>query len=152
MKRISVRFERDESLEEIEILVRAPERDAEVASLLERLSEGPPDALTATDAGGVQCRILVGDVVSLSVSGNQTQLVTEKGSYTLRQTLQSLESALDARQFVRISRYELVNLRKIRKFDFTLSGTLRLELAGGTETWASRRCIPAIRKRLTGKE
>ena len=66
--------------------------------------------------------------------------------------IHSLKSALDAQRFVRISRYELVNLDMVRKFDFTLGGTLRLELAGGMETWASRRCIPAIRARLKGKE
>ncbi len=33
----------------------------------------------------------------------------------------------------------------------TISGTLRLELEGGMETWASRRCIPEIRRRLKGK-
>ena len=47
---------------------------------------------------------------------------------------------------------EIVNLDKVLRYDFTLAGTLRLELTGGIETWASRRCIPVIRKRLQGKE
>ena len=59
---------------------------------------------------------------------------------------------LDKKHFLRISRFEIVNLNKVLRYDFTLAGTLRLELAGGIETWASRRCIPAIRKRLLGKE
>ena len=63
----------------------------------------------------------------------------------------SLEDILDKQRFVRISRYEIVNLEKILKYDFTVAGTLRIELTGGMETWASRRCIPAIRRRLTGK-
>lgn len=152
MKKLNVRFECDPSLEDIEVTVRASERDAEAEALLERLSGLPPDLLTVADAAGALCRIAPDDAVSVSVTGKQIQIVTENGSYTARQSLQSLEAALDGQKFVRISRYELVNLDMVRKFDFTLGGTLRLELAGGMETWASRRCIPAIRARLKGKE
>lgn len=75
-------------------------------------------------------------------------IITSDGSYYLRQTLQGLEEKVDGRRFVRISRYELVNLDRVRRYDFTVAGTLRVELEGGMETWASRRCIPAIRKYL----
>jgi DNA-binding LytR/AlgR family response regulator len=92
------------------------------------------------------------DVVSVSVTGKQAQIVTEEGRYTVRQSLQSLESELDPDRFLRVSRHELVNMDKVERYDFTVNGTLRLELAGGMETWASRRCIPAIRRRLNGKE
>ena len=63
----------------------------------------------------------------------------------------SIESQLDAWTFLRISRHEIINTDKIRKYDFTVSGMPRLELAGGIETWVARRCIPALRKRLKGK-
>lgn len=152
MREIRARFERDEALEHIDVLVRAPERDAAVNALLERISGETPCILTAAGTDGALCKLAADDVVMISVTGKQTHLVTEDATYTLRQPLQSVEEMLDARRFIRISRYELVNLDKIRKYDFTLAGTLRLELAGGMETWASRRCIPAIRARLNGKE
>ena len=151
MKKIRISFERDTALEEIEVLIRASERSEEVERLMVRLSGCPPDTLTVTDADGALRRIPEHEIVSVSVTGKQAQIVTEEGSFTARQSLQSIESALDAQRFVRISRYELVNLDKVLKYDFTLGGTLRLELAGGMETWASRRCIPAIRARLNGK-
>ena len=69
----------------------------------------------------------------------------------MRQSLHDFEKKLDADNYVGISRYEIINLDKVRKFDFTLGGTLRLELAGGMETWASRRNIPLIRKKLLKK-
>ena len=152
MREIKVRFERDETLQHTDVLIRAPERDAEINALIGRISGEAPDMLTAAGADGALCQIAADDVVTVCANGKQTQLVKESASSTLRQTLQSVEDALDAQKFVRISRYELVNIGKIRKYDFTLAGTLRRELAGGMETWASRRCIPAIRKRLNGKE
>ena len=150
MRKIEVRFETDPSLDRIEVLVRGPERDGEAEALMERIAGRPPAALTAAGEDGVLHRLAPEDVISVSVEKNNTQLVTEDGRYFLRQTLQSLETELDTR-FVRISRYELVNLDKVIRYDFTVAGTLRLELTGGMETWASRRCIPAIRKRLMRK-
>lgn len=152
MKEIRARFERDEALEHIDVLVRAPERDAEVNALFERMTGAPPDTLTAAGPEGALCKLAVDDIVMVSVNGKHTRLVTEDESYTVRQALQSIESALPVQKFVRVSRYELVNIEKVRKYDFTLAGTLRLELSGGMETRASRRCIPAIRARLNGKE
>ena len=93
------------------------------------------------------------EIILVSVEGKLVSLTASDGScWFTRQSLQSLEDALDKSRFARISRYELVNLNQVQRYDFTVAGTLRIELADGTETWASRRCIPAIRRRLIGKE
>jgi DNA-binding LytR/AlgR family response regulator len=66
--------------------------------------------------------------------------------------MQDAETMLNPSWFLRISRYEIVNLRKVKYFDFSVSGSLYINLENGRETWASRRFIPAIKKRLQGKE
>ena len=152
MDKLSVRFERDPSLDHIDVVVRAPEQDAAVTELMDKLSGNPPDTLTVFDGYGNIRSLRAEDIILASVDGKLVNVVTADGSWYTRRTLQSLEEALDPRRFVRISRYELVNIGKVVRFDFTIGGTLRLELMGGMETWASRRCIPAIRRRLTGKE
>ncbi len=146
-------FEQDPSLDNIEITVRAPERDEETDRLIGQitaLSGTEPEKMTVTGEDGSLIRIRTADIVLLSVSGKKVHIVTDRDRYTVRQPLQSLEEGLASKRFVRISRYEIVNLDKVVKFDFTLGGTLRLELAGGMETWASRRNIPLIRKKLAG--
>lgn len=152
MRKIKIRFQREPDEREIDVLIRASERDAEVDALIRRISGKPPDGLTVKDSGGALVELAPEQIILISVRGNQLQIETEGGSYTLRQTLQSVERGLTGRSFLRISRHELVNMDKVQKYDFTVNGTLRLELAGGMETWASRRCIPAIRRRLNGKE
>lgn len=152
MKEIRVRFEQDASLDRIDVLVRAAERDREVEAVMARTAGREPVLLTVTNAEGVQRVIPAADVLLISVNGKRVDVVAEDGRYLARTSLQSMESNLGCEQFLRISRYELVNLAKVVKYDFTLDGTLRLELSGGVETWASRRCIPAIRRRLNGKE
>lgn len=148
MKEVSIRFEAAPALDRIEVLIRAPAEDEQVAAIRRRLSEFASETLVVFDRHEVRRLIAVEDVVSVSVNDKLVSVTTESGSYFTRQPLHKLEAALSGARFVRISRYELVNLAKVRRFDFTLAGTLRLELAGGTETWASRRCIPEIRRRL----
>ena len=150
MKKINCRFIPDGDAELIEVTVRAREYDAEIKALMDRIRDGGSEAITVTDSDGAQRVIRTGELVSVPVRGKHLLFVTENERYLSRQSLQSFEDALDGR-FVRISRYEIVNVEKVVKFDFTLSGTLRLELTGGMETWASRRCIPMIRKRLKGE-
>lgn len=151
MRERKVRLELDPALEGIEVLIRAPEENGEVSALLELLGASPSDTVTVFDGNGLIRALAADQIVSASVDGKLVNIVTEGGSWYTRRTLQSLEDALDKRRFLRVSRYEIVNLTKVRRYDFTVAGTLRLELAGGMETWASRRCIPEIRRRLKGK-
>ncbi len=151
-KKLNVRFECDPSLDCVEVVVRAPERDGTVEGLLEKLSGLLPNTVTAFDGYGGMRAVKPEEIISASADGKLVNLVTKNGSWFTRQTLQSLEETLDKRRFVRISRFEIVNLDHVVRYDFTIAGTLRIELAGGMETWASRRCIPAIRRKLTGKE
>ena len=152
MKKIRTRFESAPGSPEIEIVLRASERDAEVDAILERISGKPPEGLTATDAEGALVRLPPEKIILISMHGNLARIEAKDGVYSLRQTLNSIEQTLAGQGFLRVSRSELVNMRKIEKYDFTARGTLRLVLTGGIETWASRRCIPAVRARLTGKE
>ena len=151
MRAIHIHFEAEPSRTDIDVMVRASERDAEVSAFLERISASAPEPLTVTDAEGMVVRLAPEKIILVSVSGNTTRLETETGSYTLRRTLQSMEQSLTGGNFVRISRSELINTDKIEKYDFTIRGELRLELKGGIETWVARRCIPEVRKLLYGK-
>lgn len=151
LKKVHIRFEQDASLDHIDVVIRAPDQDDSVTDLINRISARPPDMLTAYDENGNVRKLDQKKIVLASVNGKVVDLITDDGIWHIRQTLQNLVDNLDKQRFVRISRYEIVNVEKILKYDFTVAGTLRIELTGGMETWASRRCIPAIRRRLTGK-
>ena len=150
--RIKITFDTDPDSDGIEVHIKAAKKDKDVDELISRISGGAPGFITATDADGALIKIMTEQIVYVSVNGKFVQIVTENERFTVRQSLQMIESKLEKLRFMRISRYEIVNLDKVRKYDFTLAGTLRLELVGGMETWASRRSIPVIRKKLTEKE
>ena len=136
MKKINVRFEKEKTLGEIEIVIRADRRDGQIDSLIEALTHHEPVRLTAL--GQDNCPRVI----------DESDIVFVHGKYRAKQSLQHIEELL-SRQFLRVSRFEIINLDMVRKYDFTLMGTLRIEFENGMETWASRRYIPMIKERLS---
>ena len=151
MKKINVRFERDETTEDIDIVIRAKEKDDQVTALIEKLNAREPFKLTVMDRDNCSCVIDEEEIVFVSADGKNVRITATSGIFFAKQSLQSVEELL-SRKFLRVSRFELINLTKVYKYDFTIGGTLRIEFNNGMETWASRRYIPLIRQRLSGEE
>ena len=151
MKKINVRFERDDSRKDIEIVIRADRQDGQVNALIESLSNRESEKLTVLDRDNCPCVIEEDEIVFVSADGKNVRITATSGVYRAKQSLQSIEEKL-SRKFLRVSRFELINLSMVRKYDFTIGGTLRIEFNNGMETWASRRYIPLIKQRLSGEE
>ena len=152
MKEINIRFEQDRTLDDIDVVIRAAEADADVHAIMKQLAQYAPRTLTVLDRSDCPCVISESDVITVSSDGKQVRVITTGGAYRAKQTLQNVEAMLGDRMFLRVSRFELVNLAKVRKYDFTIGGTLRIEFDGGMETWASRRYIPLIKEKLSREE
>ena len=151
MKKINVRFERDKTTDDIDVVIRAAEKDDQIVSLIEKLSTRESVKLTVLDRNNCSCVIDEDEIVFVSADGKNVRITAASGIYRAKQSLQSIEELL-SRKFLRVSRFELINLSMVKKYDFTIVGTLRIEFENGMETWASRRYIPMIRERLSGEE
>lgn len=151
MKNINIRFEKDETIEDIEIVIRANKKDKRVTELIENLKKTDTFKLTLLDANNCPCVVDESEIVLISVDGKSVRVVTANGIYNAKQPLQNIEKTL-SRCFIRISRFEIINLKKVKRYDFTIVGTLRIEFVNGMETWASRRHIPLIKERLSEEE
>ena len=151
MKKMNVRFEQDKTLDTVDIIIRASEKDAQIKELIERLSHRESEKLTVLDHDNCPCVIDEETIVMVSADGKNVRITATDGIYRAKQSLQGVEEML-SRRFLRVSRFELINLEMVHKYDFTIVGTLRIEFDNGMETWASRRYIPLIRERLSGEE
>ncbi len=150
VKKIKVRFEADE-IHDIDIVIRARERDAQVNKLIESLTQRENPKLIALDQNDCTSVIDEKEIIFIFADGKDVRIITVNGKYHARQTLRSLEEKL-SRTFLRISRFEIINLKMVSKYDFTIVGTLRIEFENGMETWASRRYIPVIKEKLSQEE
>lgn len=148
MKRVNVRFKAKKGLESIDVVFRASEDDEQLRSLMARVEDPLVGVWKVFDATGAAFTLPEERIVSVSTDNKRLRLVTDDGTFWLKMTLQDAERTLNPSMFLRISRYEIINLRKVRHFDFSNTGMLRVEMKDGTATWASRRFITIIRDRL----
>mgnify|MGYP003249186314 CR=1 FL=1 len=88
------------------------------------------------------------DLIRIYASNGKVIAATRKGEYALRLRLYEIEERLPPYQFVRISNSEIINLKNVNSFDFSLSGTICVKLADGTATYVSRRYVSKLKKIL----
>ena len=152
MKRVTVRFEKEAGRQDIDVLFTASEVDGQVAALMNKVADPLATTWEVSDEQGSPVTLAEESIATISIDSKRLRIVADDGVYWLKMTLQDAEKALNPSMFLRVSRYEIVNLHKVRRFDFTITGTLRVEMEDGTDTWASRRFIPTIKERLQKKE
>ena len=152
MKRVMVKLRIEEGHQGIDVLLTTAERDEQVEALMARIVDPLAGTITVLDDKGNSILLTEDRIISISADNKRLKVVSEDGSYRMRSSLLEIEGRLNPSSFLRISRYEIINLHKVRRFDFSIAGTLRIEMRDGSETWASRRYIQTIRNRLQGKE
>jgi DNA-binding LytR/AlgR family response regulator len=152
MKKIHVKFDLDRNARDIKVLVTASEKDEQVCDLMNRLEDPLAGKIAVYDTDGAMTTIQETDIISISTDKRRLAIRAGSGTYKLKTTLKDLRRQLHPQMFIQISRFEIINLEKVRRFDFTVTGTLLIEMEDGTTTWASRRLIPEIKDRLTRKE
>ena len=90
------------------------------------------------------------DIFRAYIENRKLQICTESETYISKLTLYELESLLNEDgHFARISRFEIVNLKKISSFDMSVAGTIKIIFENGTMTWVSRRFVREIQNRLS---
>ena len=95
------------------------------------------------------CLLPFSRIECITILDGKTYAVDQKGTqYRLKQRLYELEESLPPSDFIRISNSEIVNIHKIRRLDTSLTGTIRMQLAGDVETYVSRRYVTKIKKSL----
>ena len=156
--RIDVRVEIDEACEQPQLIIRTARRTEMVDNIIhaaKECAENTPSQVTVYD--GENAVSLDQSKISRVYTENRRVVVcSASGRYVTRMTLQELELLLGKESFVRISRFEIVNLRKVTGFDFSSAGTIRVTFRDGSRTWVARRYVQTIQKTLkagvSGKE
>lgn len=132
-------------LEETEVRIRTAELDDDLQDLISLLQNGS----IARPILGVQDQktiILKPESINRIFSENGAVFAdTDRGIVRLKMRLYEAEELLPARQFIRISKSEIVNIERIESFDLSMSGTILIQMKNGAKAWVSRRFVSRIR-------
>lgn len=144
---MQVEFKIDPSCKQPKVVIYAEKISPEVETLLRRLSED----MTQMIAGFREDHVVLLDqnsIIRIYSASSKVFAVTGDGEYTLRLRLYELENRLDATSFVRISHSEIINLRKVKNFDLSFSGTICVHFLDKSTTFVSRRYVSRIKQVL----
>ena len=147
-----VRLRIDKSFEESEILICNNELTPQIKQLVEDISSFVNKDITGTDFRGEKVMLPIRDILRFYAENQKVMVQDSKGVYSTQEKLYELEEKLDGGQFFRISKSEIVNLKKIKRLDMSITGTIKVILADGTETYTSRRNVTKLKQCLGIKE
>ena len=138
----------NEKYQEIELHVCNKEANGEVWNLLEDLSGFVNRGLMVQAENGDKTMLSEKDVISFYSERQRVYARTTDAIYVVPKKLYELENELDENRFIRISKSEIINLRRIKKLDMSVVGTIRVIMKDGSEAYTSRRNIVKLKKAL----
>jgi DNA-binding LytR/AlgR family response regulator len=143
-----VRARIDKNLDAVEIQVCSSELTPQVKALVEEISAFVNEGIAGTDSRGEKVVIPLREILRFYTENQKVIVQDTKGTYVIQEKLYELEEQLDEEQFFRIAKSEIVNLKKIRRLDMSITGTIKVILSDGTETYTSRRNVTKLKQRL----
>lgn len=132
----------------MEIHVCNQEKNQDVIQMANAISGFVNDKLVGTDEKGDKVMLRPQEIIRFYAQNQKVMAQDEKGIYSVHEKLYELEEILSEKSFIRISKSEIVNLRKIKKLDMNMVGTIKVILTDGTETYTSRRNVTNLKKKL----
>lgn len=144
---MQVEIKIDPSFTEPKIIVLTSSMTEDVSNLVKKLSENVPDIISGSRNEKMEV-LEQADLIRVYANAGKVFAVTPKGEYLLRLRLYELEERLNPDRFVRISNSEIINLKKVKSFDLSITGTICVQLTNGTVTYVSRRYVSKLKKIL----
>lgn len=144
---MKIRLILDEIYKEPELHVCSNADTEEINEIRSSLAELFEARITGY-AGDRPEMIQLSQVVRFYSANKQVFVSTEKAEYRIKERLYEIEEKLPANIFVRISNSEIVSVKKLIRLDTSITGTIKLYMKGGIETYVSRRNVSKIKKAL----
>lgn len=137
----------DSSCTDPRIVVITDSMTDEINDIIKRLSDDTPQILSGIKDEKLEI-LEQSDLIRVYANSGKVYAVTDNGEYVLRFRLYELEERLQRDKFVRISNSEIINLKKIKNFDLSFTGTICVKFLNGSVTYVSRRYVAKIKQIL----
>lgn len=130
---------------EDEVIVYAKEKNSLVKSI-EDLVNGADNYFTVQNERGIK-RITEKEAYCFYIEDKKVYVLTEKEKLLLKMRLYSIEEKL-SEDFIKINQSTVINIKKIQRFDVSVTGTLKVIMKNGYTDYVSRRRIKNVKERL----
>lgn len=132
-------------LQEEKVVVYAKEKST-LTEEIQRITEQYSTSLFGYKDSEI-IKLNLSDIVCVSVIGNRVYAICDNEQYLLKERLYILEEKLPD-HFIKINQSCLANIKKMERFDTSISGTLKIRFRNGHIDYVSRRQLKLIKERL----
>ena len=146
--KVKIRIEIDSEFTTPEIIIRTDQQTDLVNRIVSAIGQCADNNRIRVYDGNAALLLDQEDILRVYTELRKLVVCTSRGAFEARGTLQNMEKLLDAERFVRISRFEIINMEKVTGFDVSVSGTIRVLFEDGSFTWAARRYVHTIENKL----
>lgn len=137
----------DKRYEEIQVILRSNEMNDETIEILEKLKTTKNKYIL----GKSDKKVYIVDVKDIYFFYSENQKVfveTEDFRYEVDERLYEIEEDFKNTSFIRVSKFSIVNLKKVKNIDMSFSGNLTINFINGKKESISRRYISKIKDYL----
>lgn len=135
-----------EQQEKLQVVIQCAQINDEVKRLKNHI-ELFDNKLKAGKSGEV-CLVNTSDVLYFEAVDNRTFLYTSEEVLEIRQRLYELEEILSEKDFIRISKSQIVNINHMKSLRPELNRTILVTMCNGERLSISRKYVQAVRKLL----
>ena len=147
---VNIKIEIDPQCHDPVILIRTDQKSQRVEDIvqaIETYTNSSYPLIAGYQDNGMEL-LSQRDIIRVYVEARKVRICTGEGIYDSRKPLSWMETVLNPERFIRISRFEIVNIRRIARFDFSIAGTVHIVFDDGSVTWVARRYVHAIQQAL----
>ena len=144
---MQIKIELNKAYKEPEIIILTDKMTDDIDRIFKMLSDEKSQIIAGIKNDKVEV-LEPNDIIRVYANSKKVFAVTDKGEYMLRLRLYEAEERLSLNQFVRISKSEIINLKKVNNFDLNFAGTICVRFFYNEVTYVSRRYVSEIKKVL----
>ena len=113
----------------------------EISALISRIAAEPSSVMLPEEV----IPLYPPQLVRIYTEDSKVMADTDLGTVSLKYRLYELAELLTDPSFLRISNSELINFKKVRSMNMSISGTISILLSNGAKTYVSRRYVAKIK-------
>ncbi len=129
---------------EEEVLIFAHEKTKLIEDILNLINN--ENMFTGYSEGEIH-RLNLSEISCFTVEDNKVYALTDKDKLQIKHRLYQVEEKLSD-DFVKINQSCIANIKKIKKFDSSVSGMLTVTFKNGYRDYVSRRNLKSVKERL----
>ncbi|MDD6193541.1 MAG: LytTR family DNA-binding domain-containing protein [Lachnospiraceae bacterium] len=143
---MKIEIDIDDKYQDTEVVVKTPRLTKEIEKMISLMRI--VDMQMAVKRQGETYLLDAGEILYIEAVERNTFIYTQDATYESDLKLYELEQQLEERDFIRVSKQSIINLRKVKSLKADINRKIRVTLQNQEQIIVSRMYADELRKRL----